>query len=100
VLLESKREKEASVELDRVTREAKALSASHDKAYVLISIGRLYAQLVGSPGVETDNLEQRAFQALNEAAAVAKSVDDDRGMSFAFGYLGALYEQEGRAEEP
>lgn len=99
VLVESKREKEALVELDRVTSEAKALPASHDKAYVQISIGRLYAQLVGSPGVETDNLEQRAFQALNEAAAVAKSVDDDRGMSFAYGYLGALYEQEGRAED-
>jgi CHAT domain-containing protein len=99
VLVESKREKEALVELDRVTSEAKALPASHDKAYVMISIGQLYSRLAGRPGFETDKLDQRAFQALNEAAAVAKSVDDDRGMSFAYGYLGALYEQEGRAED-
>ncbi len=99
VLVESKREKEALVELDRVTSEAKALPASHDKAYVQISIGQLYSRLAGRPGFETDKLDQRAYQTLNEAAAVAKSVDDDRGMSFAYGYLGALYEQEGRAED-
>jgi CHAT domain-containing protein/Tfp pilus assembly protein PilF len=99
VLVESQRDKEALAELDRVSREAKALPASHDKAYVLISIGRLYSRLAEIPGVENDKLEQLAYQTLNEAADVARSVDDDRGMSYAYGYLGALYEQEGRTED-
>jgi CHAT domain-containing protein/Tfp pilus assembly protein PilF len=99
VLFEGQREKEALAELDRATGQAKALPPSHEKAYVLISIGRLYSRLAGSPGFETDKLDQRAYQILNEAAEVAESVDDDRGMSYAYGYLGALYEQEGRTED-
>jgi len=99
VLVESKREKEALVELDRALEQAKALPPSHEKAYVFISISRLYSRLAGSPGLETDKLEQRAYQALNEAANVAESVEDDRAMSYAYGYLGSLYEQEGRTED-
>jgi CHAT domain-containing protein/Tfp pilus assembly protein PilF len=99
VLVESKREKEALAELDHVTRETEALPSSHDKAYVLISIGRLYSRLAGSDRSEIDNMDQLAYQTLNEAADVARSVDDERGMSYAYGYLGALYEQEERAED-
>ncbi len=44
-LVESKREKEALVELNRAAGQAKALPASHEKAFVLTSIGRLYLRL-------------------------------------------------------
>jgi tetratricopeptide (TPR) repeat protein len=98
-LVESKREKEAWQSWNRATDKRKALPASHEKAFVLISIGRLYLRLAGSPGLTTDELEQRAYQALNEAATVAESIDDDRAMSYAYGYLGALYEQERRTED-
>jgi CHAT domain-containing protein/Tfp pilus assembly protein PilF len=99
VLVENQRDKEALAMLDRVSREAKALPSSHDKAYVLISIGRLYSRLAESAISGSDDVDQLAYQTLNEAADVARSVDDDRGMSYAYGYLGALYEQEGRTED-
>jgi CHAT domain-containing protein len=98
-LVESKRDKEALAALQRAAAQAKALPPSHEKAFVLISIGRLYLRLAGSPGATTDELQRLAYQTLNEAATVAESVGDDRAMSYAYGYLGALYEQEGHTEE-
>lgn len=98
-LVESNRQKEALPELNRVTGQAKALPPSHEKAYVFISIGRLYSRLDGSSGATTEELVKRAYQALNEAATVAEAIDDDRAMSYAYGYLGALYEQAGRIED-
>jgi len=98
-LVESKREKEALTALQRAAVQAKALPASHEKAFVLISIGRLYLRLASSPGAATKELQPLASQTLNEAATVAESVGDDRAMSYAYGYLGALYEQEGQTED-
>jgi len=98
-LAESKREKEALAELKQATGQAKALQPSHEKAFVLISIGRLYMHLAGNPELDTDELNQRADEMLNAAAGVAESIDDNRAMSYAYGYLGALYEQEGRADD-
>ena len=98
-LVESKREKEALAELKNAAGQTKALEPSHEKAFVLISIGRLYLRLAGNPELNTDELNQRADQALNAAATVAESIDDNRAMSYAYGYLGALYEQEGRTED-
>ena len=97
-LVESKREKEALIDLDRATVQAKALQPSHEKAFVLISIGRLYLRLAGNTKLNTDELNQRAYQTLNTASTIAESIDDNRAMSYAYGYLGALYEQEGRIE--
>jgi CHAT domain-containing protein len=99
-LVESKRDKEALTALQRAAGQAKALPPSHEKAFVLISIGQLYLRLAESPGATaTKELQPLAQQALSEAASVAESVGDDRAMSYAYGYLGALYKQEGRTEE-
>jgi CHAT domain-containing protein/Tfp pilus assembly protein PilF len=98
-LVESEREKEALAALQHAAGAAQALPPSHEKAFVLISIGRLYLRLASSTGAATRELEPLAYQTLNEAAAVAESVGDDRAMSYAYGYLGALYEQEGRTED-
>lgn len=98
-LVESNRQKEALIQLDHATKQAESLQPSHEKAYVLISIGRLYARLAGNSGGTTAGLEKRAYQILNEAARVAESIKDERAMSYAYGYLGALYEQAGRNED-
>ena len=66
---------------------------------MLISIGRLYLRLAGNSELDTDELNQHADQSLTAAATVAESIDDNRAMSYAYGYLGALYEQEGRTED-
>lgn len=98
-LVDSNRKQEALIRLDHATKQAESLKPSHEKAYVLISIGRLYARLAGTPEGTADGLERRAHQTLNEAARVAESIDDKRAMSYAYGYLGALYEQAGRNED-
>jgi CHAT domain-containing protein len=99
VLVESNRQKEALEQLSRTMRQVESLPPSHEKAYALISIGRLYSRLAGSSGTAAAELEKHAYQALSEAASVAESNDDDRAMSYAYGYLGALYEGAGRIED-
>jgi len=99
LLVESNRQQEALVQLSRATAQAESLPPSHEKAYVLISIGRLYSDLAASSGTASADLQKRAYQTLNAAAAVAESIDDDRAMSYAYGYLGAAYEQAGRSED-
>jgi len=99
VLVDSNRQKEALVQLGRVKKQAASLSPSHEKAYVLISIGRLYARLAGAAETRSAELQESAYQALNAAASVAESIDDDRAMSYAYGYLGTAYEQAGRTDD-
>ena len=99
VLVDSKRQEQALIQLSRATREADALPPSHEKAYVLISIGRLYTRLAGSYAPARDDLERRAARALEGAASVAEAVKDDRAMSYAYGYLGSLDEQAGRSKD-
>jgi len=98
-LVEADRQQDALARLDHAMQEMEALPPSHDKAYSLISIGRLYSRLAGSPGLASKGLQQQASRALNQAATVAESIDDKRAKSYAYGYLGALHEQAGRNEE-
>jgi CHAT domain-containing protein len=98
-LVESNQDTEALLQLNRATSPAESLPPSHEKAYVLISMGRLYSRLAGSSATAPAELQKRASQTLNAAAAVAESIDDDRALSYAYGYLGAVYEQAGRRDD-
>ena len=98
-LVDSNRNKEALESLEQVTEQAKSLSASHEKAYVLISIGRLYSRIADSSDDSAAELEKLANEALNMAADTARSINDNRALSYAYGYLGELYEKTGRNEE-
>ncbi len=99
VLVDSKRQEKALKQLDTATKQAESLSPSHEKAYVLISIGRLYSRLAGSSETPGARLEKSAYHALKVAAGIAESIDDNRAMSYAYGYMGELDEQAGRTEE-
>jgi CHAT domain-containing protein/Tfp pilus assembly protein PilF len=99
VQVESNRQDEALEQLDRAAGQVRSLPPSHEKAYTLISIGRLYSRLSDSAGTANKALQKHAYDALIEAAAIAESLDDDRAMSYAYGYLGALYEGAGRRED-
>ncbi len=76
--------------LARATALANGLSDSHDKAYLLISIGRTHARL--------GELEPAHAQ-LRRAQAVGEAIGDARAQSYALGYLGALYQDRGRLDE-
>jgi CHAT domain-containing protein/Tfp pilus assembly protein PilF len=97
--VESGHDEDARASLAQVKKQAESLSASHEKAYVLISIGRLYSRLADTSKASAAELQKLSFEALEMAADTAQSINDRRALSYAYGYMGALYEQTGRIEE-
>jgi tetratricopeptide (TPR) repeat protein len=61
---------------------------SRDTAYEMLLVGRTYHRLAhGHPP-----LRLRAAEVFNDAAGMAQSLEDRRTLSYAWGYLGRLYE--------
>ena len=85
--------------LDKAADQSQHLEPSHDTAYGLITIGLTYRTLRSHLPDAQGALLQRAFNALNEAARVAETLNDQRAASYAWGYLGALYEDERRYQD-
>jgi len=81
---------EAMRTLPGLTAELRRLPASRDKAYGLVSVGRLYVRL-GDRAV--------GASLLNEALASAVAANDVRARSSALGYLAEVYEQGGRTRD-
>lgn len=81
---------EASGMLPKVAAELRTLPASTDKAYGLLSVGRLYARL----GEST-----RSATMLREALEAADAANDARARSAALGYLAELYDHAGRSAD-
>jgi CHAT domain-containing protein len=96
VQVDSRRREGALIQLNRAMGEAEALPSSHEKAYALISIGRLYTSLADAETTGSDGLNRRASDAFGLAASVAETLQDRRAASYAYGYQGALDEAEGR----
>ncbi len=85
--------------LDAASDELRGLEASHETAFALINIGLAYRDLRLSLPASGDLLLLRAAGALNEAAVLAGKIGDRRTTSYAWGYLGGLYEAERRHAE-
>ena len=85
--------------LDEALNQTRALEPSHDKAYGLLNIGLAYDELRASLPSSHDVLLLRAAEIFNDVAALAESLDDARATSYAWGYLGKLYEEERRYAE-
>jgi len=98
-LVDSGQHDKALKQLGQVTKQLESAPASHEKAYTLISTGRLYSRLAANDKASTAELEKLADSTINEAASVAASIADSRALSFAHGYLGELYEQAGRNKD-
>jgi CHAT domain-containing protein len=77
---------------------AASLPASHEKAYLLINLARTYDRL-SAHRADAAKLRLRSQQILGEAIEVADAIADPRALSYALGYMGALYEEAGRYEE-
>jgi CHAT domain-containing protein len=81
--------------LDEAMVYLRQVDPSHDSAYDLLHIGRTYQRLA-----QTDPaLVLRAAEAFTDAANLAQHLEDARALSYAWGYLGGLYEDEGRLQE-
>ena len=90
---------EARENLDQARTEIDNLEDSHDKAYALINIALGYQSLYPIPAGNDKRLPALAENTLTAASITSEKTDDMRAMSYAQGYLGKLYEDEGRHQE-
>jgi CHAT domain-containing protein/Tfp pilus assembly protein PilF len=90
---------EARAQLSMASELVPRLEPSHDKAYSLLSLGLAYNDLRPHLPEDHDRLLRQAAEAFNEATRVAQTIGDVRAGSYAWGYLGSLYEQQQRYEE-
>ena len=85
--------------LDAASDELRGLEATHETAFAWINVGLAYRDLRPSLPASGDLLLLRAAGALTEAAVQADKIGDRRTTSYAWGYLGGLYEAERRHAE-
>lgn len=72
--------------------------ASHEQAFMLVSLGELYLKI--QPAAKgRDALLAAAFETLREGLERAEAQQDNRTASFALGLLAQVYERESRHEE-
>jgi CHAT domain-containing protein len=89
----------AKVQLDQAVEQLQGVEDSHDKAYSLLTVGLGYRDLRPQLPDAQGLLVRLAATTFTEAARVAESLGDRRAASYAWGYLGQLYEEEQRYEE-
>src|SRR5262245_55030162 len=89
----------ARTRLDMALAQMQSEPQSHDKAYSFINIGLIYVSLSASLSADETSLTLRAAGAFNAAAHIARTINDQRTLSYALGHLGALYEEEQRYNE-
>ncbi|PON13523.1 hypothetical protein C2W62_33900, partial [Candidatus Entotheonella serta] len=85
--------------LDRAMAQLSALAPTRDKAYGLLGLGLAYDDLRHTLPDLANSLLRSAFSAFQSAAEVATAIDDPRSLSYAWGYLGSLYETQQRYRE-
>lgn len=85
----------ATTLLDDALTHLRQAEFSHDTDYDLLFIGRVYHRLTAT----NPTLALRAATVFQDAAALAQTLQDPRALSYAWGYLGRLYEEERRYPE-
>jgi CHAT domain-containing protein len=99
VLFLSKQYRESKTRLDHAGDMLLGLEPSHEQISAFITVGLTYAKLRAFLVELNPELTLAAFQALHNAARTADQLGDRRASSFAWGYLGKLYEDERRYAE-
>jgi CHAT domain-containing protein len=99
VSLPLKQYREGKTRLDQAADILRGLEPSHEQISAFITVGLTYARLRTFLVELNKDLTLAAFQTLHEAARVADQLGDRRASSFAWGYLGKLYEDEHRYAE-
>lgn len=85
--------------LDTAARLLGALPASHESAFTLVSLGAAYREFHRSFPSHVPPASVAGAWALERAAKQAEALKDTRTASYAYGYLGTLYEDEKRYPE-
>lgn len=82
--------------LDRAWRATRPLPPSRKRAYLEIKNAQLLRELADETQKQHSSWSKIAADRLQQAIKTADASGDPRAASFAYGYLGELYEQQGR----
>lgn len=85
--------------LDSAWQATGRLPPSRNRAYLEIRNAQLLRELAGDSSENRTRLIAIAAGHLQQATKTADASGDSRAASFAYGYLGELYEQEGRYQD-
>ncbi len=91
-LLDGEQESSGWAALTEARARVDALPPSHDRAYALISMGRLYARVASGQPAHGREARERSRETLQSAADTARAVGDVPALSYALGFLGQLDE--------
>ncbi len=91
--------RESRAQLDLALDELRGVTPSQETAFALINIGLALRDLRPSLPEASAALLLRAAGVLNDARSMADRLGDRRTASYALGYLGSLYEADGRDAE-
>lgn len=98
-LMQLRRFEESSPWQEKALDAWTAAADSHDKAYGLIALGLVSAELAEVTSAFGPTPLLRANTVLAQAAKIAETIGDRRALSYAWGYQGHLYETSRRDEE-
>ncbi len=91
--------KEADAALQAALAEVREALPSSEAVFTWIQIALAFRDLRSRLAGAGDRLLRQASDALYQAGAMAEQIGDARGASYAWGHLGALYEDERRYAE-
>ncbi len=77
-------------------RETDRLAPSHVKAFLLLTTGQTDRQIKLTDAKPAQRLVLRAQQSIQQALELAEKIEDRSIETYALGYLGQLYEQDGQ----
>jgi CHAT domain-containing protein len=98
-LREEQRARDALTALDAALGELRVLPPSHEVVFALVSVGAGYRDLRPLLPDDRDRLTVQAASVFTYAGRSAEAIADRRTASYAWGYLGGLYEDEKRYPE-
>ena len=76
--------------------ETERLATSHAKAFLLLTAGQTDRQIKPTNAEPAGRLLKRAHQSFEQALAMAEKINDRSIETYALGYMGQLYEQDGQ----
>jgi len=97
-LVQAGRNEEIERRLAESLRLTRQMTVPGPKAFRLLTIGSQYWSAQWTFGLDA-SWRKRAYEAYSEALTLARGIEDRRLTSYAQGFIGRLYEDEGRYDE-
>ena len=99
VYLEQKKYIESANYLTTAFKETESLKDTHDKAYDLIAIGKLFQRIYQEFETTDQGMVKNAYEAFRTAEKVARGLTNQRALSYSLGSLADFYEMGKRYED-